>query len=56
MSQIVARVVKQLDVHNNNFSQFYLFQSIVAAYLGYLQSLGQARLELRGGSVNWIGV
>jgi glyoxylase-like metal-dependent hydrolase (beta-lactamase superfamily II) len=56
LSQIVARVVKRLDVQNNNFSQFYLFQSIVTAYLGYLQSLGQARLELREGSALWIGV
>jgi glyoxylase-like metal-dependent hydrolase (beta-lactamase superfamily II) len=56
VSQIVARVVKQMGVQNNNLSQFYLFQSIVTAYLGYLQSCGQARLELREGSAVWIGV
>ena len=56
VSQIVARVAKRLGVQNNNLSQFYLFQSIVTAYLGYLQGLGQARLELREASAVWIRV
>ena len=50
---VVARVARMLGVQNNNVSQFYLFQSIVTAYLAYLQSLGQVKLALREGSALW---
>ena len=53
LSTIVSRAARLLGVQHNNFSQFYLFQSIVTAYLAYLQSLGQATLELREGGVVW---
>ncbi len=53
ISTVVGRVAKMLGVQNNNVSQFYLFQSIVTAYLAYLQSRGQAQLELRDGSALW---
>jgi glyoxylase-like metal-dependent hydrolase (beta-lactamase superfamily II) len=55
-ADVVTRVGKVLGVQHNNFSQFYLFQSIITAYLAYLQSLGQAKLELREGSAMWVAI
>lgn len=54
VSTVVARVAKLLGVQNHNFSQFVLFQSIITAYLAYLQSLGQAKLELCDSSALWV--
>ena len=56
VSQVAVRVARRLGVQNNNLSQYFLFQSIVTAYLVFLQSLGQACLELREGSALWIRV
>ncbi len=53
VSTVVTRAARLLGVQHHNLSQFYLFQSIVTAYLAYLQSLGQARLDLRESGVVW---
>jgi len=53
LSTVVTRAARLLSVQHHNFSQFYLFQSIVTAYLAHLQSLGQAQLELREGGAVW---
>ena len=53
ISHVVAGAGKILGVQNNNVSQFYLFQSVVSAYLAYLQGRGEARLELREGNALW---
>ncbi|MBI1801887.1 MAG: MBL fold metallo-hydrolase, partial [Chloroflexi bacterium] len=55
-SQVVARVGRILGLQHANVSQFYLFQSVITAYLAYLQQLGQARLELREQAALWSAV
>jgi glyoxylase-like metal-dependent hydrolase (beta-lactamase superfamily II) len=56
VSQIVVRVGRMLDMQHANFSQFYLFQSIITAYLAHLQRLGQVKVELRENSATWASV
>lgn len=52
-ADVVTRVGQMLAIQHNNLSQFYLFQSIITAYLAHLQALGHARLELRDGNAVW---
>jgi glyoxylase-like metal-dependent hydrolase (beta-lactamase superfamily II) len=56
VSQIVARVGRMLDLQHHTISQFYLFQSIITAYLAHLQRLGQVKVELREHNAIWSAI